>query len=471
MRTTRKTSNVRAITADPLPETGLPCNLDAERFILGSILLNDEKNLAKATGLLPEDFTLERHRQIFRAMLHLHVNGDRVDRVTVAEELAKQGLLGGDGISFLLSLDSGMPDIPRLDAYTKILIEKSTLRTIIFESQRIISEAALQIDTPSELLASHIARMQELSQRGGLAQSIADIPLIAECGAVAVEYLHEPELPRGAVVAFTGDSGSGKSTLACFFAGTAAASGTPVLVLDRENPRAAVAERLTRLGVADGQLLKYAGGWLASGVPSPGSASVVAWVRACDPKPLVIVDSLAAFHGGDQNDAGEMRAFMQQCRTLADLGATVIIVHHDGKADSARDYRGSSDFKAAVDQAFHVSNYGAEGKLGLVKLRPYKSRFGFAGELIYHYSDGHFVRGSGDHARVPASDQLMDLLRNNPGAGVREFEHVAVNAGIGRDQARAWLADAVVSGVVRREHGTRNQRRHFVTQEACRDAE
>ena len=76
-----------------------------------------------------------------------------------------------------------------------------------------------------------------------------------------------------------------------------------------------------------------------------------------------------------------MRAFMNQCRKLADLGATVAVVHHDGKADSARDYRGSSDFKAAIDGGFHVTNFGENGLLDKLVLRCFKSRFGFAGEL------------------------------------------------------------------------------------------
>jgi hypothetical protein len=107
-------------------------------------------------------------------------------------------------------------------------------------------------------------------------------------------------------------------------------------VLDRENPIAVVAERLERLGITDGALLRYWGGWLSEQAPQPNHPKVVEWAKSCEPRPLVIVDSLVAFHGGDENDAGEMRAFMQQCRMLADLGATVAVLHHDGKGDNAK---------------------------------------------------------------------------------------------------------------------------------------
>ena len=52
-------------TADLAFEKGLPANLDAERFVLGSILLNDSVYLQVAGAVEPEDFSLEKHRRIF----------------------------------------------------------------------------------------------------------------------------------------------------------------------------------------------------------------------------------------------------------------------------------------------------------------------------------------------------------------------------------------------------------------------
>jgi replicative DNA helicase len=454
---------------DVIDEKGLPCNLDAERFVLGLILKNHERYFPIAAGLEPDNFILERHRRIFAAMRHLHANGDDIDRVVVADQLAKLGQLGTDGLSFLASLDDGMPDIPNADDYVKIIIEKATLRGIIFESQRFSNGAALQIGPARELLAEHAARMQQLSARGGtMTQSIVNVLLIRDCGNTNIEYLREPELPRGMVIALTGDSGCGKSTLATAWAAEAAEAGVPVLVLDRENPLPVVAERLDRLGVVDGPMFKYCGAWLPTGVPEPDSPAVIAWVMSCEVKPLIIVDSMAAFHGGDENDAQQMRAFTQKCRTLADLGATVIIIHHDGKADSAKDYRGSSDFKANVDQAFHVSNFGPDGRLGVITLRVFKGRTGLAGKITYHYEDGEFLRGSGTQdLPAPAADQFRDLLRNNPGRVKNEFERLAAARGLGRDRARAWLDEGVPAGKIRREPkpGRGGAWRHYLEME------
>jgi predicted ATP-dependent serine protease len=162
-------------------------------------------------------------------------------------------------------------------------------------------------------------------------RSIAEIPSIKECGTREIRYLVDDVLPEGAVIGLTGDSGSGKSTLACAWAGKVVARGVAALLLDRENPISVVQDRFDRLGITDGPLLRVWGGWLLEEAPQPASPIVLDWVKACHPRPLIIVDSLSAFYGGDQNDAGEMRTFMNQCRKLADLGSTVAVIHHDGQ--------------------------------------------------------------------------------------------------------------------------------------------
>ena len=68
-------------------EKGLPVNVDAERFVLGSILLDDARFHAGAGTLEADDFCLEKHRRIFRRMAELHERNEKIDRITVANEL------------------------------------------------------------------------------------------------------------------------------------------------------------------------------------------------------------------------------------------------------------------------------------------------------------------------------------------------------------------------------------------------
>ena len=68
-------------------DKGLPSNLEAERLVLGSIMLNDSLYIQAAGTLDPDDFTLEKHRLIFKRMGELHERSESIDRVTVANEL------------------------------------------------------------------------------------------------------------------------------------------------------------------------------------------------------------------------------------------------------------------------------------------------------------------------------------------------------------------------------------------------
>ena len=65
-------------------EKGIPSNVDAERLVLGSILLDDSSFIDVAGLLKLDDFCLEKHRRIYRRMLELHERGERIDRITLA---------------------------------------------------------------------------------------------------------------------------------------------------------------------------------------------------------------------------------------------------------------------------------------------------------------------------------------------------------------------------------------------------
>ena len=133
-----------------------------------------------------------------------------------------------------------------------------------------------------------------------------------------VAYIREPELPEGSVIGLTGDSGGGKSTIATAWARDAIKAGRAVLILDRENPRGVAFERMNRLGLEDGPLLRWAGGWTGDDAPMPDEPSILDWVSSIEgPKPFVIVDSLVAFLSGDENSAGGKCSIHFRARMLA----------------------------------------------------------------------------------------------------------------------------------------------------------
>jgi hypothetical protein len=441
----------------------LPANMDAERFVLGSILLDDV--MFPDAGLALDLFSTDRHKRIVRRMNDLRARGERVDRVTLINEIQRQGELEADTLSYVVSLDDGLPQVPKIDSYIRILQDKAARRRIMFACENLKARAQLGSEDLADITAAGGELFANVDAPQGTAyRSVEDLPTIAACGAGDIEYVRDPELPRGAVVAVTGDAGCGKSTLVTAWARDAWRNkGVPALILDRENPVTVIADRLTRLGMEDGPGARFWGGWLPEEAPLPDSRVILDWVRTCEARPLVIVDSFSAFHGGDQNDASETRAFMHRCRRVADLGACVIVIHHDGKAETSKDYRGSSDFKAAVDQAYHVASFGSDGRLDKLVLRPYKSRIGAAAEITYSYADGQFLRGDAAEARQTVGEQLTVLLRMNPGITGRRFEELATTRSISRERAREFLNAGVFAGSVRRESGQRNAKRFFLS--------
>jgi replicative DNA helicase len=144
-----------AASPDIALERGLPVNLDAERFVLGAILMDDALYIQVAGTLEAEDFSLEKHRRIFLRMGELYNRGERIDRVTVANELMKQNQLESvDGVSYLVSLDEGMPALANLDSYVGIVKDKAVLRRIIFTSQKLIDRCIIGEEEPDQILAS-----------------------------------------------------------------------------------------------------------------------------------------------------------------------------------------------------------------------------------------------------------------------------------------------------------------------------
>lgn len=145
----------------------LPANLNAERFILGSILLNDDRYPDVAGAVAAEDFSLEKHRRIFARMKDLYERGESIDRVTVAEELNRQAQLESiDGVGYLVSLDDGLPEISNLESYIRIVKDKALLRETMFECQRIINQCALASEPSNEILEAATAVLESVRSKG-----------------------------------------------------------------------------------------------------------------------------------------------------------------------------------------------------------------------------------------------------------------------------------------------------------------
>ena len=124
------------------PDRTLPHNLEAERSVLGAILVhNDAFNLA-AQIITDKDFFRDAHRRIFEKMIALSERNDAIDFVTLKEELARAGELDDvGGPAYIASLADGVPRATNVEYYARIVKEKATLRSLIFAANKILTNA------------------------------------------------------------------------------------------------------------------------------------------------------------------------------------------------------------------------------------------------------------------------------------------------------------------------------------------
>ncbi|MGI9166949.1 MAG: replicative DNA helicase [Pyrinomonadaceae bacterium] len=136
-------------------ERALPNSSEAERAILGGVLL-DNGLISQAIELLrPEDFYVPSHRRIFNAMIALFERGGEINPILIGEELKKENALESvGGISFITNLTYGLPHSTNIAHYAKVVRGKSMLRQLIKAANKITQEALEQEDEP-EIILDH----------------------------------------------------------------------------------------------------------------------------------------------------------------------------------------------------------------------------------------------------------------------------------------------------------------------------
>src|SRR5271167_4761131 len=130
------------MSLDSTIEKPMPSNIDAERSILGAILLDNNALNAAIDALKAEDFFLPQHRHVFTQMVALGETQQAIDLVTLTEELHRRGdLEASGGAPYLASLADGMPRVSNVEHYARIVKEKAILRSLIHTAHNIQQHA------------------------------------------------------------------------------------------------------------------------------------------------------------------------------------------------------------------------------------------------------------------------------------------------------------------------------------------
>ena len=123
-------------------ERTLPHNLEAEKSVLGAILIHNEAFNHAAELIDSRDFFRDAHRRIFDKMVALSERSDAIDLVTLKDELQRSSELEEvGGPAYIASLADGVPRSANVEHYARIVKEKATLRNLIHSANRILSTA------------------------------------------------------------------------------------------------------------------------------------------------------------------------------------------------------------------------------------------------------------------------------------------------------------------------------------------
>ena len=143
----------RAASSDPFFDKGLPASVEAERSILGAIILDNAVCNQAIELLRREDFFLDSHRRIYEKMVALSERGSIIDLVTLSEELRKAAEFEQvGGATYIASLIDGVPRTDTIEHYAKIVKAKSQLRKLITASNQIIASCFDEEDEPENII-------------------------------------------------------------------------------------------------------------------------------------------------------------------------------------------------------------------------------------------------------------------------------------------------------------------------------
>jgi replicative DNA helicase len=131
----------------------LPHNLEAEKCVLGAILIDNPSFNQAAEVIGSEDFFRDAHRRIFEKMIGLSERSQPIDPVTLKDELSRSGELDEvGGPAYVASLTDGVPRSANVEFYAKIVKEKATLRKLIQSANDVLARAYDAEEDPDNLL-------------------------------------------------------------------------------------------------------------------------------------------------------------------------------------------------------------------------------------------------------------------------------------------------------------------------------
>ena len=206
----------------------LPGSAEAERIVLGAVLIDYRRYWADVDEMAWDEFILESHRRIFKTMRAISESGSPLDRITLAEHLRANGMLESvGGMSYIIELDDALPQIVNLSAYVEIVRNAARRRKLINHSE--LLQDALYSGTATDAeIEKQLTEMADVAipARSPQVQSVGE--MVMEAGGVDRFFGVErgvpvpwanlqqlmPIFPNGSLTVVAASPGMGKSAFA-----------------------------------------------------------------------------------------------------------------------------------------------------------------------------------------------------------------------------------------------------------------
>lgn len=170
-----------------------PHDLDAERAVIGAMLVSEAAVAAVAERLTPEDFYSETHRVIYSAMMRLYSRGEPIDQLTLANELQKVGDFDKvGGRAYIFQIVESVPTASNASRYAEIVRGKALLRALIDVGSRITEDAFREPDDVSRALDAAEQLIYGISNRS-LREHLSPVSELAPGALEMIQQLYEAE--------------------------------------------------------------------------------------------------------------------------------------------------------------------------------------------------------------------------------------------------------------------------------------
>jgi len=168
-----------------------PQNLEAEKSLLGSILIDKDAMIKIADSIDSDDFYKNAHRDIFESMVELYNKNEPIDLLTLSTKLEEKGFLekiGGRG--YLAGLSTTVPTSSHVKNYADIVRRKSTLRKLLAASSKITRLSYREDDDVNKVLDEAQQELYGVTQKH-LKQSFTDIKTVLNDAFERIDELHK----------------------------------------------------------------------------------------------------------------------------------------------------------------------------------------------------------------------------------------------------------------------------------------